>query len=250
LALAAIESADGGIEELVESRPSRASNSAIREWARSSSEANPTTSPASSSYEGDGGSGVDTTQMIDDQHPRSSPTRRHRSPPSHTDQLTATVQINRTREWTPLRVLMSTRVINHLKDLIVSASEDLRAQLRHMTSDAQISYCAALRTRPTRDLAHRTTTRELQCTAQRVLALCTEANELQAEQRINPACPTLSLQLQRFRPQDRGSANARPYTSTPAARSPPESSVHCPRRDVCEVRLPVPGWLRFNPFTS
>jgi hypothetical protein len=149
-----------------------------------------------------------------------------------------------------LRVLMSTRVINHLKDLIVSASEDLRAQLRHMTSDAQISYCAALRTRPTRDLAHRTTTRELQCTAQRVLALCTEANELQAEQRINPACPTLSLQLQRFRPQDRGSANARPYTSTPAARSPPESSVHCPRRDVCEVRLPVPGWLRFNPFTS
>ncbi len=34
--------------------------------------------------------------------------------------------------------------------------------------------------------------RVLKCTAQRVLALRAEANELQAERRINPACPTLS----------------------------------------------------------
>ena len=44
-----------------------------------------------------------------------------------------------------------------------------------MTSDAQISYCAGLRTRPTRDLEHRTTTRVLKCTAQRVVALRAEA---------------------------------------------------------------------------
>ena len=49
LGLGAIESADGGIEELVESCPSRASSSAIRAVARSSSEAKPTTSANSSS---------------------------------------------------------------------------------------------------------------------------------------------------------------------------------------------------------
>jgi hypothetical protein len=73
LALAAIESRDGGIEEFVESRSSRASSSAIRAWARSSCEAKPTTNPANSSYEGNGGSGVDTTQMIDDQTPEIEP---------------------------------------------------------------------------------------------------------------------------------------------------------------------------------
>ena len=48
-ALAAIESADGGCDELVESRPSRASSSAIRPWAHSSREVNSTTSLVSSS---------------------------------------------------------------------------------------------------------------------------------------------------------------------------------------------------------
>jgi transposase len=101
-----------------------------------------------------------------------------------------------------LRVLMSTRAsavvartraINHLKALIVSAPEDLRAPLRTMTSDAQISYCAALRTRPTRDLEYRTTTRVLKCTAQRVLALRAEANELEAD--INQLVTTMAPQL-------------------------------------------------------
>jgi len=77
LALAAIESCDGGCEELVESRPSRASSSAIRAWAHSNCEVNSTTSPASSSQEGEGCSGGDTTQMIDDQSPKIKPTRRH-----------------------------------------------------------------------------------------------------------------------------------------------------------------------------
>jgi hypothetical protein len=86
-----------------------------------------------------------------------------------------------------------TRAINHIKALIVSAPEDLRAPLRTMTSDAQISYCAALRTRPTRDLKYRTTTRVLKCTAQRVLALRAEANELEAD--INQLVTTMAPQL-------------------------------------------------------
>ena len=90
-------------------------------------------------------------------------------------------------------VVARTRAINHLQALIVSVPEDLRAQLRPMTSDAQITYCAALRTRPTRDPGHRTTTRVLKCTAQRVLALRAEANELEAE--INQLVTTMAPQL-------------------------------------------------------
>jgi transposase len=89
-----------------------------------------------------------------------------------------------------LRVLMSTRnsavlartrAINHLKALIVSAPEDLRAELRAKTSDAQITYCATLRARPSRDIEHRTTVRVLHCTARRIQLLRSEAEALQAE---------------------------------------------------------------------
>jgi transposase len=90
-------------------------------------------------------------------------------------------------------VVARTRAINHLKALIVSAPEDLRAELRTMTSDAQITSCAALRTRPTRDLEYRTTTRVLKCTAARVLALRAEANELEAD--INQLVTAMAPQL-------------------------------------------------------
>ena len=70
---------------------------------------------------------------------------------------------------------------NHLKALIISAPEDLRAELRGRTSDAQISYCVKLRDRPTRDVEHRTTVRALRCTAQRVQALKVEADDLERE---------------------------------------------------------------------
>jgi transposase len=89
-----------------------------------------------------------------------------------------------------LRVLISTRAsavtartraINHLKALIVSAPEELRAELRGKTSDTQISYCAALRPRPSRDIEHRMTARALQSTAQRILTLRREVDELEAE---------------------------------------------------------------------
>lgn len=89
-----------------------------------------------------------------------------------------------------LRVLMTTRAgavaartaaINHLKALIVSAPEDLRAELRGRTSDAQIVYCARLHDRPARDVQHRATVRALRSTAQRVQALKTEADDLERE---------------------------------------------------------------------
>ena len=41
-------------------------------------------------------------------------------------------------------VTARTRAANHLKALIVSAPETLRAELRGKTSDAQISYCPNL----------------------------------------------------------------------------------------------------------
>jgi transposase len=89
-----------------------------------------------------------------------------------------------------LRVLMTTRAgavaartaaVNHLKALIVSAPEDLRAELRGRTSGAQIAYCARLRDRPAQDVEHRTTVRALRSTAHRVQALKAEADDLERE---------------------------------------------------------------------
>lgn len=89
-----------------------------------------------------------------------------------------------------LRVLMTTRAgavtartaaINHLKALIVSAPEDLRAQLRGRTSDAQITHCAKLRDRPAQDVEHRTTVRAMRSTAHRIQMLKAEADDLERE---------------------------------------------------------------------
>jgi transposase InsO family protein len=87
---AANQSCDGGVEEFVESTPNRASSSAIRAFARSSSADKPTTSAASSSYEGAGCSGTDTTLMIyvqepeikSDTQPATLPTNRSQTPSS------------------------------------------------------------------------------------------------------------------------------------------------------------------------
>lgn len=89
-----------------------------------------------------------------------------------------------------LRVLMATRrggvvaktaAINHLKALIITAPESLRAEVRALGSKAQISYCAKLRGRPAQSLEHRMTARALRATAARIQALRTEANELEAD---------------------------------------------------------------------
>jgi Transposase IS116/IS110/IS902 family len=78
-------------------------------------------------------------------------------------------------------VAARTAAVNHLKALIVSAPEDLRAELRDRTSDAQIAYCTRLRDRPARDVEHRATVRALRSTAQRVQALKAEADDLEQE---------------------------------------------------------------------
>jgi transposase len=86
-----------------------------------------------------------------------------------------------------LRVLLTTRrnavnariqTVNQLKALIVSAPEELRAELRGRGTKAQISYCAALRRRPTRSLEHQMTARALQVTARRLQQLRAEVDTL------------------------------------------------------------------------
>ena len=57
----------------------------------------------------------------------------------------------------------------------------VRAELRGKTSDTQISYCAALRPRPSRNIEHRMTAYALRSTAQRILTLRREVAELEAE---------------------------------------------------------------------
>lgn len=54
-------------------------------------------------------------------------------------------------------VTARTQAANHLKALIVSAPETLRAELRGKTSDAQISYCSNPRSRPSQSIEHRMT---------------------------------------------------------------------------------------------
>jgi hypothetical protein len=102
LALTAIESFEGGVEEFDEFIPNRRRNSAFSASKPSTRATNPTTSAANSSYDGSGGSGADTTQMIDDHSPTTEPDTP--SPtidvPSHQDQTAAAAQLNRTREWT------------------------------------------------------------------------------------------------------------------------------------------------------
>lgn len=89
-----------------------------------------------------------------------------------------------------LRVLLATRrhatasrvaAINQLKALIVGAPEELRAELRGMTTSVQITRCAGLRDRPARTLEHRMTVRVLRTTAQRIQHLQAEIDELGAE---------------------------------------------------------------------
>jgi hypothetical protein len=72
-AFAPIESFDGGVEEVVEFIPNRRRNSAFSASKVSTRATNPTTSAASSSYDGWGGLGADTTQMIDDHRPHNKP---------------------------------------------------------------------------------------------------------------------------------------------------------------------------------
>ncbi|MFD7625527.1 transposase [Streptomyces sp. NPDC059851] len=89
-----------------------------------------------------------------------------------------------------MRVLLATRqgavhastaAINQLKALIVSAPDDLRAELRRLSRPARITRCAGLRDRPALSTEHRMTIRALRSTAQRIRHLQAEARELEHE---------------------------------------------------------------------
>ncbi|MFC6371377.1 IS110 family transposase, partial [Nonomuraea thailandensis] len=105
-----------------------------------------------------------------------------------------------------LRVLPTTRrsavsattaAINHLKVLIVSAPDDLRSEIRSMSSKAQISHCANPRERPSQNLEHRMTIPALRSTAQRIQTLRAEAKTLEEEitALVNDVRPDLMEQI-------------------------------------------------------
>ncbi|MGA5135540.1 IS110 family transposase [Streptomyces olivoreticuli] len=100
------------------------------------------------------------------------------------------IQPRKRGEREAMRVLLATRqgavhastaAINQLKALIVSAPDDLRAELRRLSRPAQITRCAGLRDRPALPVEHRMTIRALRSTAQRVRHLQAEARELENE---------------------------------------------------------------------
>jgi hypothetical protein len=105
-----------------------------------------------------------------------------------------------------IRVLLTTRrgairartkAINHLKALVVTAREDLRHQLRHTPTDELVFRCSRLRTLPSHSAEHRATVIALRHTARRVLALQTEANDLEREleELVQQTVPQLLAEL-------------------------------------------------------
>jgi transposase len=103
-----------------------------------------------------------------------------------------------------IRVLLRTRqgavnarsrAICHLKALVVTAREPLRAQLRRCNADTLINRCARLRTHPSHSAEHRATITALRATGRRVLALEAEANDLESQLELlvrDMAAPLLS----------------------------------------------------------
>lgn len=84
-----------------------------------------------------------------------------------------------------------TRAINHLKSLVVSAPEDLRAELRGLGGRALIRRCAGLRRRGSAELE--ATALALRLTARRILALEAEAKGIEArlEELVRVVAPRL-----------------------------------------------------------
>jgi transposase len=89
-----------------------------------------------------------------------------------------------------MRVLLATRegavvakrqAISQLKALIVNAPEPLRQQLRMLNTSDQLRRCARMRTRLSQSVEQRSTVIALRSTAQRAIALETEAATLEAE---------------------------------------------------------------------
>jgi transposase len=89
-----------------------------------------------------------------------------------------------------MRVLLATRegavaakrqAISQLKALIVNAPESLRQELRVLHTSGQLRRCARMRIRLSQSSEHRSTVIALRSTAQRAIALETEAAALETE---------------------------------------------------------------------
>jgi transposase len=100
------------------------------------------------------------------------------------------IQPRKRGEREAMRVLLATRqgavhastaAINQLKALIVSAPDNLRAELRRLSRPQQVTRCAGLPDRPALSAEHRMTIRALRSTAQRVRHVQAEARELENE---------------------------------------------------------------------
>jgi transposase len=101
-------------------------------------------------------------------------------------------QPRRRGEREALRVLLATRqgailartqAIGQLKGLIINAPEQLRHQLRQLTTNEQLARCARLRTSSSHSIEQQATIIALRCAARRALALGAEAAELEARLR-------------------------------------------------------------------
>ena len=126
---------------------------------------------------------------------------------------------------------------NQLKALIVGAPEELRAELRGLTTKRQVVRCARLRDRPARSLEHRMTVRALRSTAQRIQRLAAEAVELRAElDRLVAAIAPWLLEMPRCRTDQRRPGPGQLIARRPAALG---GRLCCPGR-----RQPDPGVLR------
>jgi transposase len=89
-----------------------------------------------------------------------------------------------------LRVLLSTRdgavrartkALNQLQSLVVGAREELRHQLRRLSTDELVTRCARLRTNTSQSVEHRATVVALRATARRALMLEAEASDLESQ---------------------------------------------------------------------
>ena len=116
--------------------------------------------------------------------------REHLSQPRRRGDREAMRVLLTTREGA---VISRSRAICHLKSLVVNAPGPLRDQLRHLATDDLVGKAAGLRTSPSQSVEHRATVTALRSTARRILALESEANDLesQLEVIVSRAAPRL-----------------------------------------------------------
>jgi transposase len=117
-------------------------------------------------------------------------TREHLAPPRRRGDREALRVLLASREGA---ILARTQAIGQLKALIINAPDQLRQQLRHLTTNEQLRRCARLRTSPAHSTEHRATIIALRSTARRALALTAEAAHLETEltQLVQVLAPTL-----------------------------------------------------------